>query len=113
MSYHDDLIWNPVFLTGKLDENIFQPEDKGSDRAKIIACVEALKAWTNCMRHHAPPKNFGWGMHALIEWAQLKPIDIIEGNAEKVAADAEARMKKNAANLVSIAISRMLSGELT
>ena len=106
-----NLIWSSVFLTGKLDPDEYRPEEKGSDRAKLIACNRALMAWNNCMRGERPPENFGWGMFALADWAKLSVNDLKELNAEAVGAAAIARMQFHAERVTAAAIVRASSSK--
>lgn len=76
--------WENVFITGQLEEKDSKHVGRGTHQAKAWACACALGAWASCA-FSTPPENFGKGMLALAQFAELSVSDLLPENATRVA----------------------------
>ena len=79
-----NIIWDDVFLTGKIKSDLADDCEVGSRKAKAFACATALCGWANCMVGSSPPENFDNGLLALAKFGDIDLMTI--GSPEKISA---------------------------
>ena len=65
------IIWDEVFLTGKIKSDFADNHELGSNESKMFACATALCGWANCMTGSKTPEKFGEGMLALAKFGGI------------------------------------------
>lgn len=77
-----NIVWDNVFLTGKIKSDFADNYEIGSTQAKAYSCATALGGWANCMSGNSPPEKFGDGMLALARYGDIDAATI--GSPEKI-----------------------------